>query len=288
MELLQLKYFLAAAHYQHITKAANALQIAQPALSQSIKRLEDELGVSLFDRTGRGIVLNSTGKLLQKRLTPILVSLERLPQELKDASTFSSHTVHLNLLSASNVVTECIIAYRVLHPDVNFQLSQTPDDGLCDLTVSSAMPGEALPATTQVIAEENIFLAVSSSSPYARLNSIDLQDTASESYITLAPSKLLRQIYNRFWEAAGITPHIIFESDYAESVRNLISAGLGIGFWPQYSWEPPSTAAITLLPIRRPLCRRSITLTVNSPGERNPMVADFSSFLVNYVQSQLR
>ena len=57
MELLQLRYFLVAAKYQHMTKAAEVLQIAQPALSQSIKRLEQELGVSLFEREKRTIRL---------------------------------------------------------------------------------------------------------------------------------------------------------------------------------------------------------------------------------------
>ena len=87
MELLQLRYFLVAAQYQHMTKAAEHLQIAQPALSQAIHRLEAELGVPLFERKNRSIELNDEGKFLQKRLIPILSSLDRLPEELRKLQT---------------------------------------------------------------------------------------------------------------------------------------------------------------------------------------------------------
>ena len=66
MELLQLRYFLVAAKYEHMTKAAEVLRIAQPALSQSIKRLEQELGVPLFDREKRNFGLNDAGRFLEQ------------------------------------------------------------------------------------------------------------------------------------------------------------------------------------------------------------------------------
>ena len=83
MEIQQFRYFLAAARYENLTKAAEDLHIAQPALSQSIKRLETELGVSLFDRKNHRIELNEQGKLLKKRLIPILESIDNLKDELK-------------------------------------------------------------------------------------------------------------------------------------------------------------------------------------------------------------
>ena len=114
MELLQLRYFLTAAEYQHMTKAAEHLQIAQPALSQAIHRLEAELGVPLFERKSRSVELNEAGRLLQKRLIPIVSALDRIPGELRADQYMSSHTSHLELLAASALITNRIMAYRAL------------------------------------------------------------------------------------------------------------------------------------------------------------------------------
>lgn len=66
MELTQLRYFQTAAYYQHISRAAEELNISQPALSTMISRLEKELGVPLFDHNGRSIILNQANKMLKK------------------------------------------------------------------------------------------------------------------------------------------------------------------------------------------------------------------------------
>ena len=81
MELLQFRYFLEAARYENLTRAADELHIAQPALSQSIMRLENELGVKLFDRRNHHVYLNDQGKLLRRRLIPLMaVSYTHLPR----------------------------------------------------------------------------------------------------------------------------------------------------------------------------------------------------------------
>lgn len=83
MDIQQLKYFLDVAQTEHMTKSAKRLNIAQPALSRSVSRLEHELGVSLFDREGRGLQLTDEGRLLQRKLTPLLNELDSLCQEVK-------------------------------------------------------------------------------------------------------------------------------------------------------------------------------------------------------------
>lgn len=293
MELLQLRYFLVAAQYQHMTKAAEHLQIAQPALSQAIHRLEAEIGVPLFERKNRSIELNEEGKFLQKRLIPLLSSLDRLPEELRKGKEASTHTVHLRLLSASALITNKIIAYRNLRPDVNFQLYQTPgQEDYYDVCVTArradTAPKENDPAT--VMLEEDLYLAVPVHSPYGSRDSIRLTDTKDADYICLGGSKPIRQITNSYFMEAGFSPHIIFESDTTESVRNLIAAGMGIGFWPACSWGPltsnfggsPGHFPVKLLPITDQKCRRQIILTRSEKGKNSTIVKDFCDYLVEH------
>ena len=82
MELLQLYYFQVTARFQHISKAAACLHITQPALSQTIKRLEKELETELFDRVGKEIVLNEKGEILLKYANSVLSSVESAKAEL--------------------------------------------------------------------------------------------------------------------------------------------------------------------------------------------------------------
>ena len=138
MEIQQFRYFLAAARYENLTKAAEDLHIAQPALSQSIKRLETELGVSLFDRKNHRIELNEQGKLLKKRLIPLLESIDNLKDELWESVYSSERTIYLNFLSASNLITNSIISYRALKPDVQFQVSQLEMTENCDIHIESS------------------------------------------------------------------------------------------------------------------------------------------------------
>lgn len=290
MELLQLRYFLTAAEYQHMTKAAEHLQIAQPALSQAIHRLEAELGVPLFERKSRSIELNDAGRFLQKRLIPIINSLDQISAELQMRKEQATHTIRLRLLSASALITNRIIAFRSLRPDVNFQLYQTSDQSddydLCVSARRADMPSQ--PNEHQmVMLEEDLYLAVPAHSPYGGRSSIRLTDTRDAGYICLAGSRPIRQITNSYFMEAGFSPRIIFESDTTESVRNLIAAGMGIGFWPQYSWGPlPSEwdsqggSPVKLLPIEGQICRRQITLTRSPKSLDKPILTDFCSFLV--------
>lgn len=120
-----------------LTRAADELHIAQPALSQSIMRLENELGVKLFDRRNHHVYLNDQGKLLRKRLIPLMESIDSLKDELWESVCSSEKTISLNFFAASQFITNCIIAYKAEHPDVKFQVSQLETMGGCDIHIDS-------------------------------------------------------------------------------------------------------------------------------------------------------
>lgn len=284
MELQQLQYFLVAAQYQHITKAANSLHIAQPALSQSIKRLEQELDVKLFERKKGGIELSAAGKILAEEVKPIMKSLDSLPRKLREAERKQNQTIHLNVLAASILVTNCIIAYKAKHPDVNFQFVQSQTSVDYDLCITATLPRKN-PVTNQMMLEESFYLAVPATSKYADYDSIDLSEVAEEGFIMMADTRPIRSISDQFCLEAGFTPNIVFESVNFESVRSLISAGLGVGFWPEYSWEDAKHSTnMALLPIKSPDCKRDIIIAYNEQFSENPIVKDFYEFLIAYAK----
>lgn len=282
MELQQLQYFLVAAQYEHITKAANSLHIAQPALSQSIKRLEAELGVKLFDRRKGGITLSASGRLLVEELKPIMQSLDNLPKKLQDTSKKRNQTIHLNVLAASILVTNCIIAYKEKHPEVHFQFVQSQSATDYDLCITATLPRRN-PAANQNLLEEDFFLAVPANSKYAAYESIELKEVAGEGFIFMADTRPIRSICDQFCIEAGFKPDIVFESMNFEAVRSLISAGLGVGFWPEYSWESAGRSNnMVLLPITSPECKRDIIITYNKEFSDSPVVEEFYKFLMDY------
>lgn len=295
MEIQQFRYFLTAARYENLTKAAEELHIAQPALSQSVKRLETELGVSLFDRKNHRIELNEQGKLLKKRLIPLMESIDNLKDELWESVYSSEGTIYLNFLSASNLITNCIISYRAQKPDVQFQVSQLEMMENCDIHIESRIAMSVTPPHPQELPEgivrreylrEEIFLAVPPDSKFAKHKTIDLREVKEENFIRLGNGWQLRMICDDFCRRAGIRPQAVFESNSPESVRNLVAAGLGIGFWPEKAWGGPPGHGVVLIPIRYPICRRDLVVTMFEQAKDKPVVGEFMDYFCRYFEKE--
>ncbi|MGN0658479.1 MAG: LysR family transcriptional regulator [Emergencia sp.] len=281
MELLQLKYFLAAAGFEHMTKAAESLHIAQPALSQAIRRLEKELDTTLFVRQGRGIRLTEQGKLLADRLQPLMQSLDELPGLLQEEQAAAARTIRVSILSASELVTKLIIRYKELHPDVIFQLSQNPDADDWDVRISTVTPLRQ-PEDSHTVLQEEIFLAVPVDSPFASSDSVRLQDVRRASFISLEKSKPFSVLTAGYCMSCGFSPQIVFESDSPATVRNLIGAGLGVAFWPAYSWGPQKSPKVRLLHIAEPVCTRQIYVARRIEKPSSGLKDDFYQFVSSY------
>lgn len=280
MELTQLKYFYTAAECGHITRAAEKLHIAQPALTQSIRRLENELGVKLFERRGRSVELSECGKYLYGQLGGVLRTLDRIPEELTKISYMEEKTIRVNILAASLLVTELIIEYKKANPDVKFHLHQSADEENCDCTITSVLTGiePHVKGTGKLSTfSEEICLAVPADSDFARAGSVCLTDTREEGFISLSGSKPFHSICDTLCRTVGFTPNIIFESDSPSTVRGLIGSGMGIGFWPAYTWGSIRSDNVMLIPISSPKCSREITVVCNNI--QSAAALDFYDFL---------
>jgi len=283
MELLQLRYFLEVAHTQHITKSAERLHISQPSLSQSIHRLEDELGVKLFSHHGRNIQLTQSGLFLQEKLLPLISRLDALPEQIQELEDAHCVTLRLHVTAASFVVSEAIIAYRKEHPRTHFQFLLHDDDSLNDMSIETGLDitRELEDRADVFTCSEKIYLAVPESIGCQK-DTWKLQDFRDADFISLIAQKRFRQICDRLCSQSGFTPHVTFESDNPDTVRNMISASMGVGFWPAFSWGHVGHSNIQLLDLDEPQCKRCIVIRKHNNRVSNLPVDEFFSFLSEF------
>jgi len=290
MELTQLRYFLEVAKTQHVTKSAETLHVAQPALTQAIHRLENELEVPLFSSKGRNIVLTPYGKYFYEKLEPLLKSLSELPENLREMAKTENATIHLNVLAASSLVTEAIIEYQKIDDALHIQIHQNEKNDMDDIRVTTEISARTHENKTSddsnFICTEKIFLAVPNIQEFQEKKEITFEEIKSIGqkwgFVSLLGSKHLRSICDKYCADTGIKPNIIFESDNPASVKNMIAANIGIGFWPEFSWGALDTSRVRLLKITKPDCKRDILITCKKNKAENSHVENFYKFLTGY------
>ncbi len=280
MELQQFRYFLTVAKLEHITKAAAELHIAQPALTQCIKRLETELKVPLFDRKGRNIILNENGKFLQKKILPIVQEIDHIPDEFSKIK--QERPIKLNISAGTTLMAEILIKYREKYPDAVFSLLQNKTIDNSDISIST-IPYKKGIHPEDVVLDEEIFIAVPTNSNFAKKNTLNLQELCNASFIFFSGSKPFRAVCDRFCDDAGFVPHVAFESDSTQIVRTFIEAGLGIGFWPAFSWGKFNSTKATLIPIASPICRRQLIVHIQEKAQTIKSCKTFYEFMVDYL-----
>lgn len=285
LSLLALAYFQKAAQLQHLSKAAAELHIAQPSLSRTIRGLEEELGVPLFDRQGRGIVLSRYGQTVLHYADRILQSVESMRREVQEQKHQEETTVTLSLYAASKIIPPLLTDFRKQHPDVRLQILQqeTADAGTvkADLSLFSSM----MPITGKhavMLLEEEILLAMPESDPRAHLRKVPLQDFASDGFIGLQSGKSLRTIMDTYCAMAGFTPRINLECDSPGTVREFIRAGLGVSFVPSITWGSVAGEKVALVPISMPRCRRYIGLSWDEHAHQSAAAQALRDFLLEH------
>lgn len=259
MELLQLKYFETVAKYENMTAASNILCVAQPAISQSIARLEEDLGVKLFERKGKRIRLNACGKHLYDRLAMILTSLDSIKTELAEIAEQADSTIGLKVLAASALMPRLLSEFKQAYPHIGFRLAHVPSEPNYDLCLSSS--ASVKDGRDTVLLDEEILVAVPQRAPYRTDDIISLKELRDEGFVSLSKGLVFRDIMDEYCRAVRFVPRIVFESDSPATVRGLVRAGTGIAFWPSRSWGSLGKDPIKTLHIADFRAARVITLS---------------------------
>ena len=122
MDIARVRYFLVVAKHQSMTRASEELHVAEPAVSQAMKRLSEELGFPLFERKGRNIQLTRQGESFYDMVLPILEKLDEVPGRILGEKDKSEDIIRVSVDGLNEEVDEIIEAYRSDHPDVKLKV----------------------------------------------------------------------------------------------------------------------------------------------------------------------
>jgi DNA-binding transcriptional LysR family regulator len=266
MDLLQLRYFQAVARHQHVGRAAADLRVAQPSLSRALARLEADLGVPLFDRHGRRLVLNRFGTAFLARVDAALDELGQGRRELDDLAGLE----HGNVAVAAEsllLLDDLLTGFLAAHPGVSFQLSQSPAPTMAGLLhagqvnfclASQPLDDDALEAVE--LANEEVLIAVPPAHRLAGRKRVGMDDLVGEVFVATRPGYWQRALLDRLFAQAGRKPVIGSESEEPAAVPALVAAGLGAGLLPSASRRHSPSHAVAWLHLDVPDCRRSLSL----------------------------
>ena len=289
MNLQQLRYFVELAHTQHFTRAAERLCITQPSLSHAVTQLETELGVPLFERTGRATALTRYGDQFLTCVQQALTTLDEGVDALQRVAR-GEGLIRLGLLRTLGVEFVPKLAARFLaaNPDrdirftFNTGVTQQLLEGLLanrfDLVFCSQPPAE-LRLTAVPVSRQDLVLIVPRSHPLASLHTVDLADTLPYPQVYFSKGSGMRDVVDRLFAQIGGVPQIAYETEEDQVIAGLVSQGFGISVVPYM--ELLLRLDVKILQISRPVWERNFYLVSNDKLYLPPAVRQFRQYVLN-------
>jgi DNA-binding transcriptional LysR family regulator len=252
MDFRQLQYMLKVAEEKSFSKAAQKLYIAQPSLSQYIQKLEQQLGVQLFDRSTNPLKLTYAGEQYAQTAKNILDLKDQLSNQMEDIANFKKGrlTIGLSAFRSAYIMPKIFPLFYKKFPGIDIVLMEGNSVELEDLAIKGTtdislmtLPIKENLFCYEPILMEKILLAVPPHNPVAKKAikghynqhthaEISLHELCNEPFILLKQHQKLHQIAVSLCKQAGFKPKIILESESIEATHALVSSGMGIAFIP--------------------------------------------------------
>ncbi|UIR18515.1 LysR family transcriptional regulator [Streptomyces spinosirectus] len=283
----RLAHFAGVARTEHVTRAAQELQVPQSTLSRAMVRLEQDLGVDLFARHGRTLSLTPAGRTFLASVEPALAEIGRAAEEVRADADPATGKVAFGFLHTmgAETVPGLLQAFRVDHPRIRFSLVQNYGEamleklraGELDLCLTSPVP-DAPGLVARRLDEQKLRLVVPADHRLAGRRRIRLAEAAEETFVTLEPGYGLRRITDHLCEEAGFRPRTAFEGEETETLRGLVAAGLGVALLPPPTVPRPGVVELAITGQR---AVREIGVAWLEDRPDTPPVAAFKKFLLS-------
>ena len=285
MDLRQLRYLVALAEERNFTRAAAGEHVAQPALSQQIRRLEDEVGVALVERTTRRVALTDAGELLVVRARRILSELDAAQNEL--AAVRGADTGHVTIGAMHTMgpvdLSLALAVFHERHPNVGLTVREQSSEEMAEmlrvdeldlafLSVTERVEAHGL-GLHQLVIEELVVLLPLGHRLGGR-SRLRMAELSEEPFISFRSGARLRELLFAAGREAGFEPRVMLESNESQRIRRLVSRGLGVAILPRSNGAEPG-ADVAVAAVTEPSLHRDITLAWRERRRQAPAAAEF-------------
>ena len=287
MDLEQIRHFLKVAELQNFTRAAEQVNLSQPALSRSIARLEEELGQPLFDRQSRKVVLNDAGRLLFDHARNILMLVDDAKAEICDDGQSGKVRLAAIPTVAPYFLPECLQSLHrqfpraqvIVQEDTTDNLLKKIADGEVDIAIA-ALPIVAKHVEVEPLFEEELLLVTSCDHPLARKKTIRSTDIEELPFVLLGEAHCLSDNVITFCRQKSFHPISVERTSQLSMVQELVALGHGVSLIPAMACKRDTSHS-----------RVYRSLTGQKPMRTIAMISNpyrFHSRLVRHFQEHLK
>ena len=292
LELRQIKYFIEVAKREHVTEAAQALHVAQSAVSRQIFNLEAELGVDLFMRKGRNVKLTAIGRIFLEHMEKAINVIDDAKQVVSEYTDPKQGTIHVGFPSslATYILPTVISSFREEYPDVKFELNQRSYRGLkeaiikgdVNIALIAPVPLEKEKVKGTILFTEKIVALLPISHPLASERLLTLNQLKDDSFILFPEGYILRDLIDKGCRQFGFKPKVSFEGEDIDAIKGLVSAGLGISLIPEITLVDNLPRATVTIPIIEPNITRTVGMIIPTDRHLLPTEKLFYEFIIEF------
>jgi DNA-binding transcriptional LysR family regulator len=288
MELHQVRYFLAICEHASFSRAAEACDVSQPALTAAIKKLEEETGGPLFHREGKRLVVSELGRLVKPHLEQVLGERDAALQVARDFRLLRSTPLRIGVIPTIGPVRLAgfFEQYRGKNPGVELAVREAPLETLLgelerselDLAIVNAPGGLGDTFRSERLYREGYVVAFAAGHRFESLEAVKLADVSGEPYVDRLSCEL-REMVMKVCTDRQIELYASFRSEREDWVEAMVKARLGFAFMPEYS---VTLEAVRTRPLVDPAVERTILLVDVRGRNRTPAAKAFADGIQAY------
>ncbi len=285
MDLRQLRYLVALAEERHFTRAAAREHIAQPALSQQIRKLEDEVGIALVERSTRHVAITAAGELLVARARRMLAELDAARDELQALQGLRAGRVTFGAMHTMGPVdvSLALAIFHARHPEVELTVREASSEELAEMLRVDELDLAFLSVTERIeshglglhqLVSEELVVVIPPDHPLAGREEIRMGELSAERFIAYREGARLRELLTGAGHQAGFEPAVWLESNESGRIRRLVHRGMGVAILPRSDAVSPG-AKVAVARLTEPALHRDITLAWREERRLPPAAAAF-------------